>query len=77
MITGDQPRTFSDLIVMWPTMPTLARDLRLSRNTVAAWQRRASIPPRYWDDVIRSAEQHGIRGVTRDLLHDLATSKPA
>lgn len=65
------PADFRAVISLWPSCPALAEDLGVQRWLTEAWQRRNSIPPRWFDRVIRAAIKRDIEGVTAEILKQL------
>lgn len=70
---ADDLNSFAAVIELWPTAADLARDIVVSPVLVRAWKVRG-IPPGYWVDVIDSANERGIRGVTLALLAKLSAA---
>lgn len=66
----------TDLIALWPEpkISTFARDIGVTTEHGAALKRRGSIPPSRWNAVVEAADKRKIKGVTLDLLADLAAS---
>jgi hypothetical protein len=60
------------IIERWPSLREFAGDIGQSYNTTKAIRRRGSIPPRYWDDVVRGARARGIKEVTFKALAEAA-----
>jgi hypothetical protein len=65
--------SFAAVIELWPTAAELGRDIEVSAVLVRAWKVRG-IPSEYWIDVVNSAQQRGIVGVTLELLAQLSAS---
>ena len=62
----------ADIIAAWPSAEDLARDLGLSGASVRSWKVRQSIPAEKWQGLLSSAQRRGIKGVSLELLADLA-----
>ena len=58
------------LISRWGEKPvaTFARDIGVTVEHASAFNRRRSIPVRYWPRVVAAAVERGIDGVTYDYL---------
>lgn len=64
-----------DIIDAWPGgLPAFATDHDVKYDTAKGWRRRNSIPPQYWGDTVRLAEQHSVRNVTLEVLSSLRAS---
>lgn len=54
---------YADVISLWPSCASLARDLGLDRKTgplrVRAWKRRNRIPPQFWTAIEEAAAKRG------------------
>ncbi|WP_366656586.1 carph-isopro domain-containing protein [Fodinicurvata sp. EGI_FJ10296] len=48
------------IINLWPSAADLARDIGVPYQTVAAWRRRNSIPPRHWQSIISAGSRRGV-----------------
>jgi hypothetical protein len=74
---ADPPKSFTELIHLWPqpSIASFASDLELPYVNAQQMARRNSIAPKHWDAVIAAAELRGIEGVTKALLADLATAR--
>jgi hypothetical protein len=64
----DAPTDFNELISMWPNPGLLASDLGRPYETIVNWKRRKSIPTKYWNAIVKSAQKHGIPGVTAETF---------
>ena len=64
--------SFVDVLIAWPSLAELARDLSVPAMAVQSWRRRGSIPERHWTRLIQAARRRGIRGISLDRLHALA-----
>jgi len=62
------PRTFREIIDLWPSIAEFARTCRFRDETVRAWILRGNIPVDQWDVIIQTARELGIHGVSVDVL---------
>lgn len=60
--------TFSEIIDLWPTRRLLAADLDVTPEAVSRMHKRNSVHHSHWDNMEKSAEKHGIEGITYKLL---------
>lgn len=70
--------SFADLIGGWSDkqpIATFARDIGVTTEHAAGMRRRDSIPAAHWNEVIYAAERRGIKGVTYELLANLASRR--
>lgn len=65
------PRSFAEVIALWPSASALAALLDVEAVTVRAWRRRG-IPARYWSHVARAARGTG-RPVDERRLAEIAS----
>jgi hypothetical protein len=65
-------QTFTDLLMRWPSLSGIGRELGCSYDTVMAWKRRNSIPYEYWPALIASAKRLGILGISMNSLGEAA-----
>jgi hypothetical protein len=65
------PRSFAEVIALWPNASDLAAVLDVEAVTVRAWRRRG-IPARYWAAVAEAARFSG-RPVDERLLAELGS----
>ena len=70
-----QPRTFRDIIGLWPSAAQMARDLATLERTVRKWRDRGSIPPEHYPAIIKAAQRRGFGAVTLELLHAIYTRR--
>lgn len=56
--------SFRDVIDLWDTRVSFAADVGISPVRASAWWQRDSIPPDWWNRVIKAARDSGRRGVT-------------
>jgi hypothetical protein len=65
-------KTHREIIDAWPGgLPGFAADHDVKYDTAKGWRWRNSIPPQYWGDTVRLAEQHSVRNVTLEVLSSL------
>jgi len=69
--------TVAELLSLWPTIASLARDLGLHHSTVGSWAVRNSIPVERWSGVVMSARSHGIGHLTESRLQAIAEARRA
>ena len=55
------------IIELWESPQTLADEIGQKYNTVMQWKSRNSIPVQYWNDLIKSTQEHDLP-VTFKLL---------
>jgi hypothetical protein len=65
------PRSFAEVIALWPSAAELAAVLDVEAVTVRAWRRRG-IPARYWS-VVAEAARVTSRPVDERLLAEIAS----
>jgi hypothetical protein len=65
-------QSFSELLVLWPSLAEVARELTVPYDTVISWKRRKSVPYEYWPALVASAARFEIRGITMERLADAA-----
>jgi hypothetical protein len=65
------PRSFAEVIALWPSAAELAEVLDVEAVTVRAWRKRG-IPARYWTAVARAA-RFSSRPVDERLLAEIAS----
>jgi hypothetical protein len=65
-------QSFAELLVLWPSLAEVARDLAVPYDTVIAWKRRKSVPYEYWPALVTSAARYEVRGITMERLADAA-----
>jgi hypothetical protein len=63
-------QSFAELLVLWPSLSVIGRELDVPYDTVIAWKRRSSVPYEYWPALVASAIQHEIPGITMETLAD-------
>jgi hypothetical protein len=56
------------VIQQWPTTAEFSSDLGEPLDTVRAWKRRNSIPPRVWRKLVAAARRRGLSKVTWEAL---------
>lgn len=61
-------QSFTDVINLWPSLTSFARDIRVEYVTAQIMRYRDSIAPRHWPKVVSAAEKRGFDGVTLELL---------
>ena len=59
------------------TLPVVAMGLNVGYSTASEMKRRASIPVKYWPDLVALCKQKRIKGVNYDLLVTLHSEKGA
>ena len=62
---------FSDVIDLWPNVPTLAADVGATPAQAHKWRQRNSIPAEYWHD-LASASSRRKYGISINLLASIA-----
>ena len=65
------PRSFAEVIALWPSASELAEVLDVEAVTVRAWRKRG-IPARYWTAVAQAA-RFSSRPVDERLLAEIAS----
>ena len=65
-------QSFPDLLMRFPSLADIARELEVPHDTVISWKRRRSVPYEYWPALCESASRHKIRGVTMKQLAQAA-----
>jgi len=70
------PRTFRDIIELWPRPSNMARQLNVSRQSVCDWSTRNRIPTRYWLTIIAALGKMGYTITGDDLLRIEQRSAP-
>jgi hypothetical protein len=70
---------FRAIIVKWPEphVETLAADVGASREAVKKWWQRNAIPGEWFAHVRDAAARRRIKGVTTDLMAELARRQAA
>lgn len=71
--TAEQVADFAGIISLWPTAAAMASDLGVPPSTVRAWKSRNHIPADLWRQVVHSATNRGIKGVTYATLSGIAS----
>ena len=71
------PKSFSEIVDLWPSFAAMADDIGAKANTVAKWHLRDRISPDCWLAVAEAAERRGYDGVTVDLMARLAAGTRA
>lgn len=61
-------QSFTDVINLWPSLTSFARDIRVEYVTAQIMRYRDSIAPRHWPKVVSAAGKRGFEGVTLELL---------
>lgn len=69
-----QIQQFKDVIALWPTAAEFGRDIGIHEVSARAMKQRNSIPSKYWEKVIQSAENRGIMTITHELLAQFAAN---
>jgi len=67
--------SFPDLIETWPSLGDFAADVNVPYVRAQLWKHRRSIPPQYWDDVVKAAQGRGYKHITLGTLTQLAKAK--
>lgn len=67
-----QPKSFREVLALWPRISDAAQDLGMPYERVAQWAKRDSIPAEYWPEVINAAAARGFKYVSLPILVDLA-----
>lgn len=62
------PRSFSEVIDLWPTIADYARDLGEPYENARQWRLNDSIPGRAFAPTVDAAEGRRLDGVTLELL---------
>ena len=63
-----KPRSFREVIDLWPMKTGMARQLGVSRGQVDDWYRRNRIPVAYWKTIIGSCTRFGYELNADDML---------
>lgn len=65
-----EPKTFAEVVELWPTAVELANDLDVKEVTVRAWKARG-IPAEYWKAIESAAMKRGL-SISVDSLSIIA-----
>jgi hypothetical protein len=63
-----KPRTFREIIDLWPMKAKMATQLNVSRGQIDDWYRRNRIPPKYWMTIMESIKRFGYKLNGDDML---------
>lgn len=72
---SETPKSFSDVIGLWPSRFEMASDIGANPEAVRKWQERKSIPTDWWFSILRT-ETARRAGLSADLLAALAAKAP-
>ena len=64
-----------NVIGLWPNVRSVAEDCDSDVEAVYQWQKRGSIPGRYWLHLVNGAEKRGLDGVTLEKLASIHAKK--
>jgi len=64
-------RSFSEVLARWDSRQAVAQDCGVTYGVVKQWERRGSVPARYWAALLKGAEARGIKGLSLELLQSL------
>lgn len=70
-------QNFTEIISQWPDCEEFARDIGTTGVNARAMKQRNSIPAKFWPQVVSSARQREINGITHELLSELASLRGA
>lgn len=70
-----QPKSFREVLGLWPQISDAAQDLGLKYDAVAQWVKRDSIPVAYWPRLINAAAARGFKFVSLPILVELAEQR--
>lgn len=59
----------------WPSYAEFARSVGVSEGAAQQWRIRGTIPPEYWEQVVKAADEDGVDGVTLQSLLRMRTEK--
>jgi len=65
-----------DIIDLWPSVPTLARDLNIQATRAWKWYGRKSIPADWWLRVVKAGRNRGLP-VSLEALAQAAEKRSA
>src|SRR5262245_54336477 len=71
-----KPRSFRDVVALWPTQEALALDVGASHESVKKWAQRGFIPADWWSAVL-STKIARSNGISAELLTTLAAREVA
>lgn len=69
--------TTQQIIDRWGTLAQFARDVGVPYERAKQWRHRNSIPAKYWQRVIDSAQRREIAGIDLDVLFRASQSASA
>ena len=69
------PKTFAEVIAVWPSAWAMARDLYLPNGTVQKWKERGNIRSKHWNQIVRAARVHNFDQITLQVLADIAAKQ--
>lgn len=72
-----KPKTFTDLIGLWPDRPSFARAIGVKNITAQQMAYRDSINAKYFGAVIKAAKKAGLDEITLELLSEIAERRKA
>lgn len=58
----------ADIISKWPSLSVFAADIGVEYGTAKAMRKRSSIPSKYWVTVVVKSRDHGLDGITYEVL---------
>lgn len=65
-----RPKTFREIIDLWPTQSAFSRVIGVNRQNVSEWHRRNKIPDRYWRATLEAMRAYGYE-LDADYLLDV------
>ncbi len=68
-------KNFIDVIDQWPSLQSFATDIGVLYVTAQLMRHRNSIAAKHWKAVVEGARQRKIRGVTLEVLAQLAAEE--
>jgi len=71
------PKSFREVLALWPQVSDAAQDLGLKYDRVAQWVKRDSIPAAYWPRIINAAAGRGFKYVSLPILVEFAEQRAA
>lgn len=69
-----KPRSFSDIVDLWPTRDALASEVGASHEAVRKWAQRDFIAAEWWPSLLKTSRAKSA-GVTADLLVRLTEAR--
>lgn len=68
---------FRDIIKMWPSVATLARDAGTNYDVARKWVKHNRIPAEYWAAIIKAAQNRGYPVTCLDMVKMAAKVPPS